>query len=232
MADKLKAQAEDPEAVIESAIGRTELFFMRNGRSLLVALAAVVVVVGGFFGYKYLIAAPRAEKAAAMMYVAEQQFAVDSFALALNGDGNFDGFLAVIDKYGATPQGNLARHYAGICYLRMGQYEEALNFLSGYKPTKGVPDALVAAQNLGLQGDAQVQLGNYKEAVALYEGAVAASDNALTAPYYLKKAGEVYEKLGDNAKALVSYKKISVDYGGSMEARDIQKYIGRLEQLQ
>lgn len=58
-----------------------------------------------------------------------------------------------------------------------------------------------------------------------------ASDNGLTAPYYLKKIGLVYEKLGDKAKALDAYKTISGSYAGSMEARDIQKYIGRLEQL-
>ena len=54
--------------------------------------------------------------------------------------------------------------------------------------------------------------------------------NTLTAPYYLKKSGEVYEKLGDNEKALAAYKKIATDYATSMEARDIQKYIGRIEQ--
>ena len=52
----------------------------------------------------------------------------------------------------------------------------------------------------------------------------------MTAPYYLKKSGEVYEKLGDNEKALAAYKKIATDYATSMEARDIQKYIGRIEQ--
>ena len=115
MTEKHKSQTEDPEVAIQSAIGRVEGFIMNNGRSLLTALIVVVVVVGGFFGYKYLISGPRAEKAAAMMFVAEQQFAVDSFALALNGDGNFAGFLEVIDRYGSTDEGNLARQYAGIC---------------------------------------------------------------------------------------------------------------------
>ena len=32
MADKMKSQAEDPEVIIESALGRTEQFFMQNGR--------------------------------------------------------------------------------------------------------------------------------------------------------------------------------------------------------
>ena len=132
MTEKHKSQTEDPEVAIQSAIGRVEGFIMNNGRSLLTALIVVVVVVGGFFGYKYLISGPRAEKAAAMMFVAEQQFAVDSFALALNGDGNFAGFLEVIDRYGSTDEGNLARHYAGICYLRLGEYQQALDYLKEY----------------------------------------------------------------------------------------------------
>ena len=162
-----KPQAEkDPEVAIASAIGRVEAFIMRNSRSLLTALGVVIIVVGGFFGYKYLVAVPRMEKASAMMFAAEQQFAQDSFKLALNGDGNFAGFLQVIEKYGSTGT----------------------------------------------------------------EKAVATSSDPLTAPYYLKKAGEVYEKLGDNAKALAAYEAVEVDYPTSMEARDIQKYIGRIQQ--
>ena len=227
-----KPQAEkDPEVAIASAIGRVEAFIMRNSRSLLTALGVVIIVVGGFFGYKYLVAVPRMEKASAMMFAAEQQFAQDSFKLALNGDGNFAGFLQVIEKYGSTGTGNVARHYAGICYLRLGQYQEALDYLTQYKgSTDDVPSALLAAQNYGLRGDVYVQMGNYAEAAKSYEKAVATSSDPLTAPYYLKKAGEVYEKLGDNANALAAYEAVEVDYPTSMEARDIQKYIGRIQQ--
>ena len=219
MADKKAQESLDPEVKIQSAIGNTENFIMRNGRKLLIALIVVFVIVGGFYGYKYFVAGPRAEKAASMMFMAEQHFVADSFNLALNGDGNFDGFLKV------------TQHYAGICYLQLGQYEEALAHLKKYSAPKGVPGALLEAQNYGLQGDACVQLQNYKEAASMYQKAIGASDNGLTAPYYLKKIGLVYEKLGDNAKALEAYKTISGSYAGSMEARDIQKYIGRLEQL-
>ena len=233
MAEQKKPQAEkDPEVAIQSAIGRVEGFIMKNGRSLLIALIVVIVVVGGFFGYKYLIAAPRAEKASAMMFVAEQQFAVDSFQTALNGEGNFAGFLGVIEKYGSTPQANIARHYAGVCYLKLGDYQKAIDYLKQYKPANdNVPEAVLAAQNYGMQGDAYVQMENYAEASKLYEQAVSvAADNQLTAPYYLKKSGGVYEKLGDYAKALAAYEKISDDFPSSMEARDIAKYIGKLEQ--
>ena len=222
MSVKKAEESLDPEVKIQSAIGNTENFIIRNGRKLIIALVVVFVVVGGFYGYKYLVVNPRGEKAAAMMFIAEQHFAADSFQLALDGDGNYAGFLQVIDKYGSTSQANAARLYAGICYMAQ---------LKKYDAPKSIPGAILKAQCLGLQGDACVELQNYKEAVSFYKKAVEVSENSLTAPFYMKKLGLVYEKQGDNAKALDVYKEIQASYGSSMEARDIQKFIGRLEQL-
>lgn len=230
MSVKKAEESLDPEVKIQSAIGNTENFIIRNGRKLIIALVVVFVVVGGFYGYKFWVE-KLGEKAAAMMFRAEQNFAADSFQLALDGDGNYAGFLQVIDKYGSTSQANAARLYAGICYMRLGQFEQALAQLKKYDAPKGIPGAILKARYLGLQGDACVELQNYKEAVSFYKKAVEASENSLTAPFYMKKLGLVYEKQGDNAKALDVYKEIQASYGSSMEARDIQKFIGRLEQL-
>ena len=254
MSVKKAEESLDPEVKIQSAIGNTENFIIRNGRKLIIALVVVFVVVGGFYGYKFWVE-KLGEKAAAMMFraeqhlaadslqlaldgdvnqmifEAEQHLAADSLQLALDGDENHVGFLQVIDKYGSTPQGNLARLYAGICYMRLGQFEQALAQLKKYDAPKSIPGAILKAQCLGLQGDACVELQNYKEAVSFYKKAVEVSENSLTAPFYMKKLGLVYEKQGDNAKALDVYKDIQASYGSSMEARDIQKFIGRLEQL-
>lgn len=223
-------ETQAPEVVIESALNQTEDFLHRNAKNLLVALAVVVIVVGGYFGYKYLYSQPRAVKASEMMFVAQQQFAIDSFEMALNGDGNNDGFLDVIAKFGSTEQGNLAKHYTGVCYLHMGDMDKALEYLSLYSGIKGAPGALINAQNFGLQGDINVQKGDYDKAATLFEKAVSASDNSFTAPYYLKKAGLVYQKLGNGAQALIAFRRIADEFPSSMEARDIEKLIGQQEQ--
>ena len=67
--------------------------------------------------------------------------------LALLGDANGAGFLDVVDKYGSTPSGNLAKHYAGICYLRTGDLENAAKYLAKFSHLKGIPGALINAQN-------------------------------------------------------------------------------------
>lgn len=216
--------------VIESAIGRTEMFIRENGKLLLGILAAVVIVVGGFFAYKYLYVGPRQEKAATAMFQAQNYFAADSFELALNGDGNAQGFLQIVDKYGSTPSGNLARHYAGQCYLRLGQYQEAVKYFDRYKDAKGIPAQLINAMNAGLTGDAYIQMGDLEKGVKMYEKAVSINDNQVTAPYYSRKAGQVYQQMGDYGKALEWYRKVKNEYPGTMEWRDIDKYIGQVEQ--
>ncbi len=224
-------RAQDPEQVIEQGLGRFELFIERNGKAMLIALGVIIVLVGGYFSYKYLYLAPRADKASAAMFEAQNQFERDSFALALNGNASFDGFLSIADQYGNTPQGNIAKHYAGLCYLYMGEYQQAIDAFKSYKAVKdNAAGTLIAAQNLGLTGDAYVELGQLEEGVKYYERAAAFSDNVGTAPVYLKKAGLANEKLGNLQKALEQYTAIRNDYPRSMQARDIEKFIARVQQ--
>lgn len=230
MVENKNHQTQAPEVVIETTINKFELFLEKNGRNLLIALGVVIIAVGGFFAYKYLYAAPRAQKAADAMYQAQMEFQRDSFALALNGNASFDGFLAIADQFGSTPQGNIANHYAAICYLQMGNFQEAINSLKKFSSVDGPAGDIVSAQNIGLMGDAYVELGDMQQGVAMYEKAAAYSDNEDTAPAYFKKAALVNESLGNNAKALEQYQIVKNQYGYAFEARDIEKFIARVQQ--
>lgn len=230
MATNKKTQSEDPEVVIESAIGRGEQFIEKNGKTLLIALIVVVAIVAGYFGYQHLYKVPQIEKASAAMFEAQSQFERDSFELALRGSNSFEGFEGVAAQFGSTPQGNIAKHYAGICCLRLGQYDEALNYFKSFSNVSGAMGDVVSAQNLGLMGDTYVEMGNLQEGVKYYEKAVAHSDNTGTAPTYLKKAALVNESLGNFKKALEQYQAIKFNYPSNMLARDIDKYIALVEQ--
>ncbi len=231
MANVKKDHHVDPEVAIETAIGKTENFLEKNTKVLTGLLIAVIVIVGGYFGYKYLYAIPQANKAADMMYVAEQQFLAQEYQLALDGDGGNAGFLEIVDRFGSTPQGNMARHYAGVCYMKLGNAEEAMAMLEKYKPTEGVPNGMINALNYGMRADLLVEKDDYKGALELYRKAIEAGVNPLTTPYFLKKAGLVCEHLGDKAAALECYNRIRNEFGSSLEARDVEKSIGRAEQL-
>lgn len=216
--------AQDPEVIIESALGRSEQFIEKHGKTMLIVLIVVVLCVSGYFGYKHLIQAPRMEKAANALYLPQQQFERDSFALAL------PGFEAVISEFGGTVQGNLARHYAGICCLYTKNYGQAIEYFSQFSNLDGAAGELISAQNYGMMGDSYVELKDLAKGVVMYEKAAAYSKNSDTAPLYLKKAALVNESLGNNTKALEQYKAIRSDYSQTMIARDIDKFIARVEQ--
>ena len=223
-------KSQDAEVIIDSALSKSEQFVEKNGKKLLVALAVVLLIVGGYYAYKFLWSNPRGVEASNMMFVAEQQFAIDSFNLALNGDGNNAGFIDVVTQYGSTAQGNIASHYAGICFLKLNDLDNAIKYLSQYEPTDGVPNGIINAQNRGLIGDVYSQKSELENAAKYYMEAVSISDNTFTSPYFLKKAGLVYVKLDKYKEALEAFNTIAENYPTSMEARDIDKFIGQIEQ--
>ncbi len=230
-AAQAKQEAEDAEERMDNAIGRAEQFIYDNGKSLLTALIVIVLLVGGYFAYKHLYQAGRARQAAAAMFVAQQNMAQEMYEVALNGDGNQLGFLDVIGQYGSTPQGNVARHYAGACYVKLGDLDSALDYLEQYKAVDGVPAAIVNAQNLGLRGDIYVQKGDLAKAVEMYARAVKAGEDPFTAPYYLKKMGLACMADNKNAEANDAFQRILDEYPGSVEARDVEKYMGAAGQM-
>ncbi len=227
------AQTEkDPEVKIENALGQTEVWFEKNWKTVTIIVASVLVVAAGIYAYEGLYKEPQGKKAADAMFVAQQLFAQEDYATALNGDGNNLGFAEVADSYKGTREAHLAAHYAGICMLKEGDLDGALDYLSRYKPTRGVPNAIINAQNEGLKGDIYVQKGDHATAISHFRKAVDAADNMLTAPVYLKKLGLALEATGDYAAAAVAYRRVAEDYPTSLEAREIEKFAAAAEQKQ
>jgi tetratricopeptide (TPR) repeat protein len=203
---------------------KAEDFYQKNKNVINYGLIAVVAVVGGFFAYNRFIKAPNEQKAQEAAFTAQHYFAVDSFKLALNGDGNNYGFLEVINKYGGTKAGNLAKYQAGVSYVKMGEFQKGIDLLKDFKAN----DLVVQAMAYGITGDAYMELGKDAEAIEFYKKAGGYNENDLTSPLYLMRAGLALEKNSKNDEAIQVYKSIKEKYPTSPEARDIDKYLARL----
>lgn len=206
---------------VEHALTRTEQYVEENKKSLSIIVAVIIIVVGGYMAYNRLILTPKELDAQSQSFRAEQYFERDSFLLALEGDGDALGFLDIIDEYSMTNTANLANYYAGISYLRLGEYEDAIEYLKKFDSN----DKLISVVALGALGDANVELGEYDEAVSFYVKASAKNKNSFTSALYLKKLGLCYEALEEYKKAIDAYKQIQTLYPKSDEATDIDKYI-------
>lgn len=219
-----KEKDTNKELEVEEIVSRSEQFIENHSKKIIYGIIAIAVVVAAVLGIKHGYLIPQQKKANAAMFKGEQYFARDSFALALNGNGtDYEGFEAIIDQYGHTDAGNLAKAYAGICYFKMGDTQKALDLLKSFSGK----DQMISPAITGLIGDCYVNMGNTKEGISYFEKAAKEAENEVISPVYLKKAGIAYESLKDYANAVKAYTTIKEKYYASMEASDIDKYITR-----
>lgn len=224
---KKKKESEKDEVIVdvEQVYSKTEDFINDNQNIILGVVGALIAVVVLVFAYNRVYLEPLEEEAHGQMFMAEQYFEKDSFNLALEGDGNYLGFLDIADEYGNTSAGNLAHYYAGVCYLRSGQFEDAISELESFDGA----GEMLGAVALGAIGDAHMEMDDVDEALSFYEKAANASENNFSSPVYLQKAGFAAEKAGKYDKAIDYYTQVKENYPTTNEGRNAEKYIARAE---
>ncbi len=218
-------KTEDQFAQIEETLSRTERYIEDNQKNLITVVGAIIVVIALFIGYQNLYIAPMEKEAQADMFMAELYFQKDSFNLALNGDGQYLGFVDIVDEYSSTKAGQLANYYAGLSYLNSGDFENAIEYLGDFSSD----DVVLSSLALGCIGDAYMELEDTYNALSYYEDAALNNDNEFTTPRYMLKQAMIHEANGDIDDALDLYKEIKSNYKTSREGNGIEKYIARAE---
>ena len=218
---------------LDEGASKTEEWFVKNQNYIIGVIAAIAIVVLGYLGYNKFIAEPQQKEAMNDMYQAKKYFedatngvASDSlYNMALNGGEGKYGMLDIIDQYGGTPAGNLANYYAGMAYLNLKDYQNAVTYLSEFSSDNKMLGPIAK----GGIGDAFVQLEQLPEALEYYEKAFKANVNEFTTPMYLLKAARVAIDLGENQKALDYLNRIKSDFSSSTEASQVDVLIGKVE---
>ncbi len=218
----------DPQGLknVEETLSKTEQFLENNYKNLLTGLIVVILLVGLFWLSRIFIN-NKQEEAQAQMFQAEKYLEMDSISLALYGDGNYLGFIDIASEYKLTNSGNLARYCAGICYLNLGEYEDAIDYLQKYKKK----DQVIGSLAIGAIGDAYIELDQLDKGVEKYLEAAEYAGNSFNTPIFLMKAGEIYELSGNYTDALKAYEQIEEEYPQSTEGLSIDKYIARVKVL-
>lgn len=215
---------------LDTGANKIESWIQRNQKLLMGIIGGLILVVGAIFAYNKFVTEPNQDKAVNEMYQAQQYFtqatngvASDSlYNLALNGGEGKLGFLKIIEHYNGTDAANLSHYYAGISYLNLHKYKEAIAHLEKFKSD----DEFVGPLAIGAIGDAFAQNNQLEEALGYYEKAFAAKNNDLTTPRFLLKAGHVALALGKKDKASQYFTRIQNEFGGTTEAQNIEGYIG------
>lgn len=227
--DKRKGKSEIEQGLgnLEESLTRTEQFIEKNQKVIIIVVIAVVAIVLGIFGFNKFHKAPKEQQALEAMYQAEEFFRTEKYQLALDGINEVGkqvpGFIEIIDDFGSTKAGNLAKYYAGISYKNLGEYEKAITYLDKFDSD----DFLLQSIAISAKGDALFELGKYEEAGTLYEKASTINPNEFTTPIYLQRAGLAYEEAKNFDKAIKVYSQLKNKYPFSIEGREVEKYLTR-----
>lgn len=209
----------------EERLNHFEHWVNENKTVLTYVVGGLFVLVAAYLAFTRLYLDPKADEATNQMFMAEKYFGEDSLNLALNGDGNNLGFLQIMDDYKWTEPANLAHYYTGIIYLKQGKFQDAIDQLKDFSGK----DKMVTNMSFGAIGDAYSELGNLDDAVDYYKKAAYHFENELTTPMFLKKAGMLLENQKKTAEAKKVYEEIRSKYPNTVEGREMDKYIARVD---
>ena len=215
-------------------ISKSEAFLLKNKKTILYAVIALIVIIAGIILYNNFVKAPREAKASTELAKGQTMFQNQQFAQALNGDSTgYAGFVKIASDYSSTPAGNLANLYAGLCYANLEKWEDAVKFLDKYSPAN---DEMVSPAAVAALGNAYAHVKQLDKAVdALKKAAKMADSQALDntnnslSPTFLIQAATILESQNKKAEALKIYQDIKKKYVNSAVASEIDKYIERAQ---
>ena len=219
---------ETKETLSESFTEKAETIWHTRRRPILIGAGIILLLILGILAYRTFITEPNEQKASESMFRAQEYFSQDSLRLALNGDNINPGFLKVISRYGGTKAANLSHFYAGYCYLRLSDFNNAVKQLKDFS----TGSKQISARAASLLGDAYSELNKKAEAADEYSkaGKMFEKDD-YNSPKYLFRAAYLYETMGKTKEAVEHYKLIKEKYARSEEGQDIDKYLGRLGEI-
>nr|NQU92930.1 tetratricopeptide repeat protein [Bacteroidota bacterium] len=222
---KKTTRAEENIQAVEEVLSKSEQFIEDNQKPILIVVGIIILIILVYFGFQRFYLIPKEKSAQEQIFMAEKYFEMDSLDLALTGDGLNLGFLEIIDDYKFTKTASLAHFYAGIIYMKKGDYQTAIDYLENFDGG----DQIVASMGLGAIGDCLMELDKPENAAEYYLKAANDDENEFTSPLFLMKAGWTYESMKDYKKALKVYSQIKEEFPQSTEAREMDKYIARVK---
>ena len=223
-------------STLDETASKTEAWVEKNQKIILTIVGVIAVCVLGYLGYQQFIQSPKETEAVNEMFQAQTYYeqaltatSKDSLLnLSLNGGEGKYGFLDIIDNYSGTDAANLANYYAGMAYLNINKYKDAIRYLDSFSSD----DDILGPLAKGAIGDAFVQLNQNDEALKYYENAASMKSNEVTSPRFLLKAGITALNLGRIDVALKHFKEITENYPNASEATKAIIYEGKAEAMQ
>jgi tetratricopeptide (TPR) repeat protein len=136
------------------------------------------------------------------------------------------GLKKIVEKYGSTENGEIAKIYLANSYNYLGKTDDAFKYYDDYSGSSKIFKATALAGQAGYQAFKK----NYEKAADLYKKAAHVSEENVLNPEYMLHAGINYMAAGKNSDAKELFDKIKKDFNSSSAFREVDKYSVQLEQ--
>lgn len=139
---------------------------------------------------------------------------------------NILGLKKIVEQYGSTENGEIAKIYTANSYNYLGKTDDALKYYEDYSGSLSIYKATALAGAAGCYATKN----NYEKAAELYKKAAHVSKEDVLNPDYLLHAGINYLSAGKTKDAKEMFDLIKKDYNTSSAFREINKYLAQVEQ--
>ncbi len=201
-------------------------FWLKYQKQILIGLSALVVVIVVVILFQNKAEKNRKEASAKLAAIVENYNLFD-FNKALYGDSLHakDGFLKLIEDYGSTTPGEIAKLFAGNSFYALTKYDDAKKYYNDC----GLSFPLFSAASIAGQAACFEATGATEDAAQFYEIAEKEGKYNPNNAEYLLKAAINYIDAGKYDRAEELLNKIKNEYKKSKVAREVPRYLGRIE---
>jgi len=212
------------DALVTSYVKVSE-FYASHKKQLGTALTVTAVVVFGIVAYMNNRSS-NDEKGSADLGKVFPVFDSGQYQASIDGipERNIPGLKSIVENYGGSPSGEVARFYLASAYYQLGLYDEALEQFDDLDVDGQL---LKVARLSGLAGCLEARK-EYSEAAENYEEAATAFAGDVNAAENLNSAARNYAFAGEKEKAVELYKKLKKTYPTSTFGREADRYLSQL----
>lgn len=195
---------------------KIEFFIVKNLKVIVISISSIIVILTAYFTIDYIIFKneEKANKAFGRVYLVYRSILNDeeieeeeliNKLININKD-----FEVVIKDYPNSKASMKSAYYIGNTMYKSGRYEEAIEYY--IKGHSGNSKYYVSLLSLLNEASSYEQLGQYENAVQVYEKILNIHDDKFIIPLVLFNLGQIHEKQDKLKKSNNEYSIIVSDY--------------------
>ncbi len=200
-------------------------FYETHKKNISIGITALVVVIIAAVVY-FKNRSDNNEMAMTQLGSVYAIYDAGQYQLAIDGipERNIRGLRSIVENYGSSNAGNIARFYLAGAYYQLGNYDEALKFFEDCSPA----DELMAVSRLAGMADCYEAKGEYLKAAENFEKAASKNSKDVSIADNLNNAARNYARAGEKEKALDLYRRLKKNYPSTTYGREADRYIEQL----